>query len=147
MGFFSYKSNEWSDHPLLILWFSAVGLDYKSPMATFSAWQAASLYRAPKGKHLLLPGPICWLFVSDNLTVWLGHINDLLVATERGNLPCTHQDALICLMRQYSCVRPKSTPLITVATLSRWLFKQRSSFQALCGHTLECPLVIYCFPG
>lgn len=35
--FFPYKSNEWSDHPLLILWFSAFGLDYKSPMATFSA--------------------------------------------------------------------------------------------------------------
>lgn len=34
---FPCKSNEWSDHPLLILWFSAFGLDYKSPMATFRA--------------------------------------------------------------------------------------------------------------
>lgn len=94
-----------------------------------------------------LPGPVCWLFMSDNLTVWLGHSNNLLVPTQGRNLPSTHHGALICLMRLYSCAHPKPTPLIGRATLCSWLVKQHPSFQALCAHTLESLLVIYCVPG
>lgn len=70
-----YKSNEWSDHPLLILWFSAFGLDYKSPMATSSAYIAGCRFTQDTlGKTSILP--CYWLLVPDTLPLWLGHSYD-----------------------------------------------------------------------